>query len=117
MVAVLVAVARRPSSSHLIEEVRFRIRLTAGGRWIRTIGPPCDGRRPSDFRGKRDGGTPCAGTEVAADAAVAVDHLSFDFALSGLRRVASSMTLDGAAVGRETAAANGFDGFVFMIPR
>ena len=47
----------------------------------------------------------------------APDHLSLDFALSALPRVASSMTLDGAAVGGETAAANGFDGVVFMIPR
>jgi len=45
------------------EEPKVR-RLFAGGRWIRTIGPPCDGRAIQDdgtsgdrgFRGGRHGG-------------------------------------------------------------
>jgi hypothetical protein len=55
------------------------------------------------------------GTMLWPRSMTAADHLSFDFALSVLPRVASSMTLDDAA--GKTAALNGFDGVVFMIQK
>src|ERR1700676_3297554 len=57
------------------------------------------------------------GTMLWPRSITASDHLSFDFALSVLPSVASSMTLDGAAAGGSAAAADGLIGVVSMMPK
>jgi hypothetical protein len=42
-------VKRQPVDAFLhVRAYRVRSRVAAGGRWIRTIGPPCDGRAIQD---------------------------------------------------------------------